>query len=82
MGFTVKMKAYTHKESHWHTCGTSSWCSSVNHLNSIPMPTIDIYKGARDAKEIDNFLYNLERFFDFNGINDDASRINNASIYL
>lgn len=63
MGF-MRRNGSTH-EGHGHTCETTSGCSSANNLNPISMPTIVVYKSARDIKEVDSVLYNIERSFLF-----------------
>ncbi|KAF2282408.1 hypothetical protein GH714_043985 [Hevea brasiliensis] len=38
--------------------------------------------GARNAKEIDNFLWSLEQYFRAIGITDDAKKVDHAPLYL
>ncbi|KAF7828548.1 Transposon Ty3-I Gag-Pol polyprotein [Senna tora] len=58
------------------------------HVEVTPTPSkLDIpkpkfYKGARNAKELDNFLWGVEQYFKALGITEDASKIDTATLYL
>ncbi|KAF7807858.1 Transposon Ty3-I Gag-Pol polyprotein [Senna tora] len=58
------------------------------HVEVTPTPSkLDIpkpkfYKGARNAKELDNFLWGMEQYFKALGITEDASKIDTATLYL
>ncbi|KAF2286313.1 hypothetical protein GH714_013750 [Hevea brasiliensis] len=41
-----------------------------------------VYSGARNAKEIDNFLWSLEQYFRAIGITDDAKKVDHEPLYL
>ncbi|KAF2322832.1 hypothetical protein GH714_031229 [Hevea brasiliensis] len=40
------------------------------------------YSGARNAREIDNFLWNVERYFEAVGITEDAVKLRTVPLYL
>ncbi|KAG8472442.1 hypothetical protein CXB51_035290 [Gossypium anomalum] len=40
------------------------------------------FKGTRSAREVDNFLWELEQYFRAIGIEDNATKVNTASIYF
>ncbi|KAH1115215.1 hypothetical protein J1N35_008593 [Gossypium stocksii] len=40
------------------------------------------FKGARSAREVNNFLWELEQYFRAMSINDDDTKVNTASIYF
>ncbi|KAL3728213.1 hypothetical protein ACJRO7_032888 [Eucalyptus globulus] len=40
------------------------------------------YKGSRVAKDVDNFLWYMERYFQTTGRTDDVIRVNTAAMYL
>ncbi|KAJ6806344.1 RNA polymerase beta'' chain [Iris pallida] len=40
------------------------------------------FSGVRDAKEVENFLWNVERYFKALHINDDAENVDIASLYF
>ncbi|KAF7807946.1 Transposon Tf2-2 polyprotein [Senna tora] len=58
------------------------------HVEVTPTPSkLDIpkpkfYKGARNAKELDNFLWGVEQYFKALGITEDASKIDTTTLYL
>ena len=50
-------------------------------------PTVEVLKphmfsGKRDAKELDNFLWNMERYFEAITLNDEAAKVCSAILYL
>ncbi|KAF8024618.1 hypothetical protein BT93_F1709 [Corymbia citriodora subsp. variegata] len=45
-------------------------------------PKPDKFRGSRVAKDVDNFLWYMERYFQAMGINDDLTWVNTASMYL
>ncbi|KAF2321025.1 hypothetical protein GH714_032843 [Hevea brasiliensis] len=48
----------------------------------VEVPKPSVYSGARNAKEIDNFLWSLEQYFRAIGIADDAKKVDHAPLYL
>ncbi|EOY14162.1 Uncharacterized protein TCM_033452 [Theobroma cacao] len=48
----------------------------------LEVPKPKEFRGKRDAKEIDNFLWGLKQYFKAIGINTDDRRITAASMYL
>ncbi|GMJ08073.1 hypothetical protein HRI_004476500 [Hibiscus trionum] len=48
----------------------------------IGVPKPKEFKGARDAQEVDNSIWNLEYYFRLSGIDDEDTKVNTASIYL
>ncbi|KAL0434684.1 UNVERIFIED_CONTAM: hypothetical protein Sradi_0176300 [Sesamum radiatum] len=46
----------------------------------IPEPTA--YGGARDAKEIENFLFDMEQYFLAANVVDEARKVSTATMYL
>ncbi|KAH9625103.1 hypothetical protein KSS87_018092 [Heliosperma pusillum] len=48
----------------------------------IKVPQPPKFNGSRDAKEIDNFLWCVERYFDALQVRDDVTKITTASMYL
>ena len=56
-------------------------------LAMIPSPRVDVpkpkeFKGARSTKEVDNFLWGMERYFRASNITIDVTKISTASTYL
>ncbi|KAF7807841.1 Transposon Tf2-2 polyprotein [Senna tora] len=50
--------------------------------SKLDIPKPKFYKGARNAKELDNFLWGMEQYFKALGITEDASKIDTATLYL
>ena len=48
----------------------------------VDVPRPEAYRGARKAREIENFLYGLERYFETLGIMGDDARLHIALLYL
>ncbi|KAL3739200.1 hypothetical protein ACJRO7_020581 [Eucalyptus globulus] len=58
----------------------------VNGVITVQGPRVDTpkpkeFRGSRVAKDVDNFLWYMERYFQAMG-NDDQTRVNTASMYL
>ncbi|KAK9713491.1 hypothetical protein RND81_06G030600 [Saponaria officinalis] len=56
--------------------------ATVREAPKIKVPEPPKYNGKRDAKELDNFLWSVERYFNHLQIQDDASKITTATMYL
>ena len=54
--------------------------SSLSPKIDIPRPKS--YNGSRNARELDNFLWNLDQYFDAMGMEDDARKIKTAPLFL
>ena len=55
---------------------------TINQGPKLEVPKPQKYHGKRDAREIDNFLWSVERYFDAMKMDSDASKINTATMYL
>ena len=56
-------------------------------FSSMVTPKVDVprpksFHGSRNARELNNFLWNLEQYFDAMSIEDDAKKIKTAPPYL
>ena len=56
-------------------------------LSSIVAPKVDVpspksFHGSRNSRELDNFLWNLEQYFEAMSIEDDAKKIKTTPLYL
>ncbi|KAF2319762.1 hypothetical protein GH714_018609 [Hevea brasiliensis] len=56
--------------------------SGVAHGARVDAPRPKAYSGARNAREIDNFLWNVERYFETVGITEDAVKLRTVPLYL
>ncbi|KAG8498201.1 hypothetical protein CXB51_006628 [Gossypium anomalum] len=56
--------------------------SSKPKQQAMDVPKPEKFKGARSARDVDNFLWEMEQYFRAMGIEDDAIKVNTASIYF
>ena len=70
--------------------GEVSLCKAVvaqGTFSSIVAPKVDVprpksFHGSRNSRELDNFLWNLEQYFEAMSIEDDAKKIKTTPLYL
>ncbi|XP_057985426.1 uncharacterized protein LOC110653506 [Hevea brasiliensis] len=62
--------------------GTDPHVSHAVHTARLDVPKPSAFKGARSAREIDNFLWTLDHYFRALGVDDDARKIDNAPLEL
>ena len=48
----------------------------------VEAPKPPMFKGVRDAQEVENFLWNLENYFKCNRVRSDVNKISTAVLYL
>ena len=48
----------------------------------IKAPNPPMFKGVRDAQEVENFLWHLENYFNCNRVKNDENKINIVVLYL
>ncbi|KAI3465182.1 hypothetical protein Pfo_021845 [Paulownia fortunei] len=61
--------------------------TTVGASTSVVSPRVDYHKpnrfdGQRDAKKVENFLWQIERYFEGLNLTDKASRVRTTSLYL
>ncbi|KAK5771607.1 hypothetical protein PVK06_047832 [Gossypium arboreum] len=56
--------------------------SSKLKQQAIDVPKLEKFKGARSARDVDNFLWEMEQYFRAMGIKNDTIKVNTASIYF
>lgn len=54
----------------------------VTREAKIEAPKPPVFKGVRDAQEVENFLWHLENYFRHGKVRDDEAKINTAVLYL
>ncbi|XP_070057874.1 uncharacterized protein [Nicotiana tomentosiformis] len=54
----------------------------VTREAKIEAPKPPVFKGVRDAQEVENFLWHLENYFKHGKVKDDEAMINTAVLYL
>ncbi|KAL6333998.1 hypothetical protein AAG906_000049 [Vitis piasezkii] len=48
----------------------------------VEVPKPHRFSGNRDAKELDNFLWHMERYFEAIALTDEAAKVRTATLYL
>ncbi|PON57989.1 hypothetical protein PanWU01x14_169200 [Parasponia andersonii] len=48
----------------------------------VEVPKPKTFNGTRNGREVENFLWGLEQYFEATGVMDDAGKIRNAALYL
>ena len=48
----------------------------------VEVPKPHSFSGNWDAKELDNYLWHMERYFEAIGLNDEATKVRTATLYL
>ena len=48
----------------------------------VEVPKPHMFSGKRDAKELDNFLWHMERYFEAIALVDEATKVRTATLYL
>ena len=48
----------------------------------VEVPKPHTFSGKRDAKELDNFLWFMERYFEVITLTDEATKVRTATLYL
>ncbi|KAJ4850323.1 hypothetical protein Tsubulata_005841 [Turnera subulata] len=71
-----------HIWSHFDVVLPSRFYATHSTRDWVDVPKPKAYNGARDAKELDNFLFNCKRYFDDMGIRDEAKKVSTASLCL
>ncbi|KAF2299384.1 hypothetical protein GH714_031787 [Hevea brasiliensis] len=61
--------------------------AGTNHALATPtgrveVPKPSVFKGVRNAREIDNFLWALDQFFRALGVEEDSRKVDNAPLFL
>ncbi|CAN1194169.1 hypothetical protein LINPERPRIM_LOCUS21659 [Linum perenne] len=54
----------------------------VTATSKVDVPRPKSYGGSRNAKELENFLWGLEQYFEASGIHDELAKLRTASLYL
>ncbi|XP_048228190.1 uncharacterized protein LOC125369504 [Ricinus communis] len=62
--------------------GNGSVPMIVSTPSKLDVPKPKAYKGSRNAKEIDNFLWNLEQYFKALGLIEEAKKVDAAALFL
>ncbi|KAE8662634.1 cytochrome P450 78A7-like [Hibiscus syriacus] len=65
-------------------CKRAAVSGSANHVSTprVECPKPQGFNGARDAKEVENYLWRMEQYFEGIGLNDEAAKVKTAALYL
>ncbi|XP_072083760.1 uncharacterized protein [Arachis hypogaea] len=54
----------------------------IRETTKIDLPKPKEFKGVRDAREVENFLWQMERYFEGQGVVEEAIKVRTAALYL
>ena len=60
----------------------SAQVMATHEAPRVEVPKPHSFSGNRDAKELDNYLWHMERYFEAIGLNDEATKVRTATLYL
>ena len=60
----------------------SAQVMATHEAPSVEVPKPHTFSGQRDAKELDNYLWHMERYFEAIRLNDEATKVRTATLYL
>lgn len=75
IGLALVQKAMANGHSEVQTSRTRS-------PPKLQIPKPKAYDGKRDAQEIDNFVWQMERYFEAMELNDDPTKVRTAALYM
>ena len=55
---------------------------ATHEAPKVEVPKPHTFNGQRDAKELDNFLWHMERYFEAIALTDEATKVRTATLYL
>ncbi|RVX02929.1 hypothetical protein VitviT2T_020572 [Vitis vinifera] len=55
---------------------------ATQEASRVEVPKPHRFSGKRDAKELDNFLWHMERYFEAIALTDEAAKVRTATLYL
>ena len=59
-----------------------AWVMATHEAPRVEVPKPHSFSGNRDAKELDNYLWHMERYFEAIRLNDEATKVRTATLYL
>ena len=60
----------------------SAWVMATHEAPRVEVPKPHTFSGQRDAKELDNYLWHMERYFEAIGLKEEATKVRTATLYL
>ena len=55
---------------------------AIHEAPRVEVPKSHMFSGKRDAKELDNFLWHMERYFKAIALTDEATKVCTATLYV
>ena len=55
---------------------------AIHEAPRVEVPKSHMFSGKRDAKELDNFLWHMERYFKAIALTDEATKVCTATLYI
>ncbi|RVW74266.1 hypothetical protein CK203_051029 [Vitis vinifera] len=65
-----------------YKAAVSAWVMATQEASRVEVPKPHGFSGNRDAKELDNFLWHMERYFEVIALTDEAAKVRTATLYL
>ena len=60
----------------------SAQVMTIDEASRVEVPKPQGFSGKRDAKELDNFLWHMERYFEAITLTDEAAKVRTVTLYL
>ncbi|WJZ84520.1 hypothetical protein VitviT2T_004120 [Vitis vinifera] len=65
-----------------YKAAVSARVMATQEASRVEVPKPHRFSGNRDAKELDNFLWHMERYFEAIALTDEAAKVRTATLYL
>ncbi|RVW50560.1 hypothetical protein VitviT2T_002213 [Vitis vinifera] len=65
-----------------YKAAVSARVMATQGASRVEVPKPQGFSGKRDAKELDNFLWHMERYFEAIALTDEAAKVRTATLYL
>ena len=65
-----------------YKAAVSARVMATQEASRVEVPKPHRFSGKRDAKELDNFLWHMERYFEAIALTDEAAKVRTATLYL
>ena len=59
----------------------SAWVMATHEAPRVEVPKPHTFSGKKDAKELDNFLWHMEHYFEAIALTDEATKVRTMTLY-
>ena len=59
-----------------------AWVMATHEAPRVEVPKRHTFSGKKDAKELDNFLWHMEHYFEAIALTDEATKVRTMTLYL